>query len=239
LIPSCIISLTVPSSLILTILHVNPANFTYTVKSGTDEVIAAGVAANTATIKIGTKGIAANKTYTVTVKVGNMEVKTFQFNTIDTRKAPAVIVAKQSATITKTAATNITSKDALAAALQAAKVLSVADGCTLKNLDFVTTDKTAITPEGEVKNDGTIVLKSVDVEDGKGNTFTVTLSGNLTIKVVAGVAAGEPTVVEGVIAVEGEKQVTYVVLTNDKSISFDDVTYSLKNRKLALMNLNL
>lgn len=39
--------------------------------------------------------------------------------------------------------------------------------------------------------------------------------------------------------IEGEKQVTYVVLTNDKSISFDDVTYSLKNRKLALMNLNL
>ena len=201
----------------------DPANFTYTVKSGTDEVIAAGVAANTATIKIGTKGIAANKTYTVTVKVGNMEVKTFQFNTIDTRKAPAVIVAKQSATITKTAATNITSKDALAAALQAAKVLSVADGCTLKNLDFVTTDKTAITPEGEVKNDGTIVLKSVDVEDGKGNTFTVTLSGNLTIKVVAGVAAGEPTVVEGVIAVEGENQVVKVTVgTNVKGTASDD-----------------
>ena len=201
----------------------DPANFTYTVKSGTDEVIAAGVAANTATIKIGTKGIAANKTYTVTVKVGNMEVKTFQFNTIDTRKAPAVIVAKQSATITKTAATNITSKDALAAALQAAKVLSVADGCTLKNLDFVTTDKTAITPEGEVKNDGTIVLKSVDVEDGKGNTFTVTLSGNLTIKVVAGVAAGEPTVVEGVIAVEGKNQVVKVTVgTNVKGTASDD-----------------
>ena len=201
----------------------DPANFTYTVKSGTDEVIAAGVAANTATIKIGTKGIAANKTYTVTVKVGNMEVKTFQFNTIDTRKAPAVIVAKQSATITKTAATNITSKDALAAALQAAKVLSVADSCTLKNLDFVTTDKTAITPEGEVKNDGTIVLKSVDVEDGKGNTFTVTLSGNLTIKVVAGVAAGEPTVVEGVIAVEGENQVVKVTVgTNVKGTASDD-----------------
>ena len=192
----------------------DPANFTYTVKSGTDEVIAAGVAANTATIKIGTKGIAANKTYTVTVKVGNMEVKTFQFNTIDTRKAPAVIVAKQSATITKTAATNITSKDALAAALQAAKVLSVADGCTLKNLDFVTTDKTAITPEGAVNKDGTIVLKSVDVKDSKGNTFTVTLSGNLTIKVVAGVAAGEPTVVEGVTEVTGQNQVVEVTVGN-------------------------
>ena len=193
----------------------DPANFTYTVKSGTDEVIAAGVAANTATIKIGTKGIAANKTYTVTVKVGNMEVKTFQFNTIDTRKAPAVIVAKQSATITKTAAAAITDKNKLAEALQTAKVLSVADGCTLKNLDFVTTDSVAITPNGEVKEDGTIVLKSVDVTDAKNDTYTVKLSGNLTIKVVNGVAAGEPTVVEGVTAVEGSNQVVTVTVGKD------------------------
>lgn len=184
----------------------------FPVTSGTDEVIAAGDAANTATIKIGTSSIAANKTYTVTVKVGNMEVKTFQFNTIDTRKAPAVIVAKQSATITKTAAVAIIDKDKLAEALQNAKVLSVTDGCTLKNLNFVSTDRTAITPAGEVKKDGTIVLKSVDVEDGKGNTFTVTLSGNLTIKVVAGVAAGEPTVVEGATEVTGQNQVVTVTV---------------------------
>lgn len=183
----------------------------FPVTSGTDEVIAAGDAANTAKIKIGTNDIVANKTYTVTVKVGNMEVKTFQFNTIDTRKAPAVIVTKQSATITKTAAA-IIDKDKLAEALQAAKVLSVAEGCTLQNLDFVTTDSTAITSDGEVKKDGTIVLKSVVVEDGKGNTFTVTLSGNLTIKVVAGVAAGEPTVVEGVIEVTGQNQVVTVTV---------------------------
>ena len=203
----------------------DPANFTYTVKSGTDVIIAETDATNTATIKIREAGIATNKTYTVTVKVGNMEVKTFQFNTIDTRKAPAVIVAKQSATITKTAATAITDKDKLAAALQTAKVLSVADGCTLKNLDFVTTDSTAITSKGEVKKDGTIVLKSVDVEDGKGDTYTVKLSGNLTIKVVNGVAAGEPTVVEGVTAVEGKNQVvTVTVGTNvTETVSGDKI----------------
>ena len=34
--------------------------------------------------------------------------------------------------------------------------------------------------------------------------------------------------------IEGEKQVTYVVLTNDKSISFDDVTYSLKKSEISI-----
>ena len=190
----------------------DPANFTYTVKSGTDVIIAETGAADTATIKIGTDNIEANKTYTVTVKVGNMEVKTFQFNTIDTRKAPTVIVAKQSATFTKTTAATINSKNALAEALQSANVLSVAKDCTLKNLNYVSTDTKAIDNEGNVKDTATIVLKSVDVTDAKNDTYTVKLSGNLTIKVVDGVAAGEPTVVEGVTAVEGSKQVVTVTV---------------------------
>ena len=203
----------------------DPANFTYTVKSGTDVIIAEKGAANTATIKIGTDKIEANKTYTVTVKVGNMEVKTFQFNTIDTRKAPTVIVAKQSATFTKTTAAAIESKDTLAKALQDANVLSVAKDCTLKNLNYVSTDTNAITNEGTVKDTATIVLKSVDVTDANGDTYTVKLSGNLTIKVVNGVAAGEPTVVEGVTAVEGTKQVvTVIVGTNVKgTVSGDKI----------------
>lgn len=37
-----------------------------------------------------------------------------------------------------------------------------------------------------------------------------------------------------VLGVEGEKQVTFVILTNDKTISFDDVTYSLKKSEVSI-----
>lgn len=207
----------------------DPADFTYTVKSGADVIIAEKAAANTATIKIGSESIETNKTYTVTVKVGNMEVKTFQFNTVDTRKAPSVIVAKQSATITKTKAVNVTDNNKLAKLLQDEKVLSVAEGCTLSNLSFVSTDTTAITSGGQVNKTGTIVLKSVDVTDTKEATFTVNLSGNLTINVVDGVAVGEPTVTEGVAEVAGTNQVVTVTVgsgvtataENDKILGVD------------------
>lgn len=34
--------------------------------------------------------------------------------------------------------------------------------------------------------------------------------------------------------VEGEKQVTFVILTNDKSISFDEITSSLKKSEISI-----
>ena len=167
----------------------DPSQFTFSVKEGNTEVVS-GAAVTEKTLTIGSDGIQVGKTYTVTVKVGNMEVKSFQFNTVDTRKAPSVTVVKHDATITTTRAASVTNANDLATLLVEVGVLKVEDGCTVSNLKFVTEDSTAVTTGGAINGNGKIILQSIDItKTATSETFEkISLSGSVEIKVVNGVA---------------------------------------------------
>ncbi|MBQ3784451.1 MAG: hypothetical protein II838_13600, partial [Lachnospiraceae bacterium] len=179
----------------------DPSEFTWSITDGTKELsntvdnavasrkvditIAAGYASsdkNTITVEAG-------KTYTVTIKVGDLKIKTFKFDTVDTRVAPTVSVAKTKASIDKDTFTNA---NTLAEAFQADGVINVSNDYKLSDLKFTSTDATVIsTPDNtgailiRANGSANIVLKSVKVTkvSDPSEEYTVALTGTIALTI--------------------------------------------------------
>lgn len=93
-------------------------------------------------IEIGKNNIELDKTYTLMIAVNNSTIKTFTFYTTDSKNKPALTIASKALINNINSLTDTT---ALAKALQAQNTLSIADGWTLSNLTFITTNSNTLT----------------------------------------------------------------------------------------------
>ena len=179
----------------------NPEDFTYQVTTGSGVGVISGASiSGEATLQLGidypvvdkngedagyTTQLVQNETYNVTVKVGNLTVNSFTFQVVDTRKAPAVTVAKSAATISATSGAAIVNSAELAKVLQGAGILYT--DATVTNIEFVSANTNVISATGAFtagyNTAVPIVIKSVTVKDTNNDIFTVNLNETVELTV--------------------------------------------------------